>query len=132
MSAKAKEVEDKVHAATEVQRAKLEEDAAQARTAAQERSQEIRERIEKTKSDAAARWRDLQESWDRHVQQIQASVEKKRHELDVKQASKHAEVAEADAEFAVAHAMAAIEEAEYAALEALLARNAANELRTSR
>jgi hypothetical protein len=50
----------------------------------------------------------------------------------VKQASKRADVAEADAEFAVGHAMAAIEEAEYAALEAILARNAADELSTSR
>ncbi|WP_432855125.1 hypothetical protein ACQPXB_21710 [Amycolatopsis sp. CA-161197] len=125
----AKEIEDKIHSATTTQRATAEEDVARARTSAAERSQELREKIEQTKTDAASRWRDVQESWDRHVQQIRSSIGEKRHEMDVKQAAKQADLAESDAEFAVAHAMAAIEEAEYTVLEAVLARDAADKLK---
>jgi hypothetical protein len=127
MSAQAKEAEDKFHAAQTTQRAKLEEEVDKVRTATQERNTEFRARAGQTKSEVSSRWHDVQEHWDKHVQQMRSDM-KQRRQLDASGAEMHAEMAEADADFAIAFATAAIEDAEYAALEAVLAREKANKM----
>jgi len=128
MSAQAKEVEDRFHAAQSEQRAKLQQDLSRARATAEERNTELRLRGDQTKAQVSSWWRDLQLQWDKQMQQIRSNIEAKREEHDVKRAAADADAAEADAEFAISMARAAIDEAEYACLEAVLARDKANDL----
>ena len=131
MSAQAKEAEEEFRAAQSAQRVKLEEEIARVRTSAEESRSALRNRAAEAKSGVSSWWRDLQQQWERQVENIRTNVAEKREEHDAKLAAMQADVAEADAEFAVAIAQAAIEEAEYAALEAVRARDKANQLATA-
>ena len=92
-------------------------------SSAEQRSTELHERADATKSQISLWWRDLQEQWNEQVTQIRSDMDAKREEHDVKRAAARADNAEAEAEFAISIAMAAIDEAEYACMEAVVARD---------
>jgi hypothetical protein len=128
MSAQAKQVEDRYHAAQSEQRAKLEEEITNARATAERRNDDLRKHAEEAKAEVSSGWRHIQQQWDGQMREIRTHLDTKRDELDAKRAATHADNAEADAEFAISMAQAAIDEAEYACLQAVLARDKANEL----
>lgn len=125
---KAREVEGKIDTASTAERAKLEEDVERARITAEAHSEELRKKIEETKSDVASWWKDVHKAWEKRVQQIRSNIDEKRHGTDPDEAAKHADAVESDAKLAVAYATTAIKHAEHVALEAVLARDKANKL----
>jgi hypothetical protein len=75
--------------------------------------------------------RELQSSWDQHIQHVRQRIAAKRAEHDSAAADSDAEWAEADAVNAVDFAEAAVVEAEYAVLDAALARTKADAMASS-
>ena len=128
LAARAKEAQDRVAAAQAKATEDLEKDVENARTSAQAQADKLRATAEEKKGKLSVWWRDVQRSWDEHIERIRTDMETRRAEHNLDRAQTNAYNAEDDAAFAVDYAYAAIEEAEYAVLDAALARKHADEL----
>jgi hypothetical protein len=76
-----------------------------------------------------ADWRAMQAGIDKQVKAMQADMDTRKHERDVKAAGQHAEAAKARADWAASYAVAASEMARMAALDADAARREADALK---
>lgn len=131
LSQRAKEAEDHTAAARNDTREQLQAHAAQARTTAQQRREEMKARGAKTKDDLASAWASLRAHVQEQFDKIRAGLGEKRDDLDAKAAERRAERAEINAADAAYFALYAIDEAEAATLEAAEARKIADALHPS-
>ena len=127
LSARAKEAEDRVAAATTEASAELDQEVEKAGESARAQSDELRKTVEADLDAYSAWWAGVQRSWDDHIAEIRRNISDKKAEHDAKAANRRADVAENDAAFAVDFALGAIQEAEYAVLYAIQARRGAEE-----
>jgi len=104
-------------------------DAEQARAAATAAAEKVERNIKsagdsvKSAGDAAAKkWTAFQTKISNDLQSIKEGIAQKKHDLDVRQAEKHADRLEWEAGLAVDYAIAAVEQAELAVLDAVAGR----------
>ena len=128
LSVRAKQVEEHEAVAREKAKAELEQDIQAARDFSQAQAEDVRKKVDASKSEISTRWRNTQRSWSDHVAAGRIDIQEKKARLDLKMAQRDADAAEADASLAIDYAYAAIDEAEYEVLTAIFAREHADEL----
>ena len=126
MSERAKVAEDRAAAARAESREQVEARVATVKADAERRREEAQAQAAKAEDDLTAHWRSLQAGMHDHLQQIRASIDERRDDLDAKLALRRAERAEDNAADAIDFALLAIDEAEESVLEAIDARLIAN------
>ena len=129
LSVRAKHAEDAVSAAQKEAHDKVMARREQARAAATAAAEKVERNIKsagdsvKSAGDAAAKkWTALQTKISNDLQSIKEGIAQKKHDLDVRQAEKHADRLEWEAGLAVDYAIAAVEQAELAVLDAVAGR----------
>jgi len=128
LTARTKELEDRVSAANTKGKAELEKDVKNARESAQSQADALRKSAEASKGRISAWWDSVEKSWNEHLAAVRKSVQDRKAEHDLKAAQRKADQADDDASFAIDYAYAAIEEAEYAVLDAHLAHLEADDM----
>ena len=129
LSVRAKHAEDAVSAAQKEAHDKVMARREQARAAATAAAEKVERDIKsagdsvKSAGDAAAKkWTAFQTKISNDLQSIKEGIAQKKHDLDVRQAEKHADRLEWEAGLAVDYAIAAVEQAELAVLDAVAGR----------
>ena len=129
LSVRAKHAEDAVSAAQKEAHDKVMARREQARAAATAAAEKVERNIKsagdsvKSAGDAAAKkWTAFQTKISNDLQSIKEGIAQKKHDLDVRQAEKHADRLEWEAGLAVDYAIAAVEQAELAVLDAVAGR----------
>jgi len=129
LSVRAKHAEDAVSAAQKEAHDKVMARREQARAAATAAAEKVERNIKsagdsvKSAGDAAAKkWTAIQTKISNDLQSIKEGIAQKKHDLDVRQAEKHADRLEWEAGLAVDYAIAAVEQAELAVLDAVAGR----------
>ena len=129
LSVHAKHAEDAVSAAQKEAHDKVMARREQARAAATAAAEKVERNIKsagdsvKSAGDAAAKkWTAFQTKISNDLQSIKEGIAQKKHDLDVRQAEKHADRLEWEAGLAVDYAIAAVEQAELAVLDAVAGR----------
>jgi MFS family permease len=131
LSTRAKEAEDHVAAAKAKAKDDVKQDVGTARASAEAEADKLRKRADSDDAKLSAWWKDVQQSWSRHSDDVHSHFEEMKSGMDRNRAERHAEHAYDDAQFAIDFAYSAITEAEYAVLDASLARMEADELATA-
>jgi len=129
LSVRAKHAEDAASAAQKEAHDKVMARREQARAAATAAAEKVERNIKsagdsvKSAGDAAAKkWTAFQTKISNDLQSIKEGIAQKKHDLDVRQAEKHADRLEWEAGLAVDYAIAAVEQAELAVLDAVAGR----------
>jgi len=129
LSVRAKHAEDAVSAAQKEAHDKVMARREQARAAATAAAEKVERNIKsagdsvKSAGDAAAKkWTAFQTKISNDLQSIKEGIAQKKHDLDVRQAEKHADRLEWEAGLSVDYAIAAVEQAELAVLDAVAGR----------
>jgi seryl-tRNA synthetase len=125
ISTAAKEADEKIRAAGQGARKKIEEDAARARDKASQAADHLKDRAEASHDKASKHWQDVTNKWHAHVAKMRNNLKNQKAKHEAKEMKVYAEITEGYALDAIDFAEAAVYEAEYAVLDALSARIAA-------
>ena len=128
LTARAKEAEDHAAAAKAEAKSQLEQALNTSRENAETQADKLRTDAEARAGEASDRWKEIQLSWNEHLQKMRQDMDQRKATLDSAVAQDKADQAEFDAVNAIDFAYAAIAGAEYAVLDATLAREEADEL----
>jgi hypothetical protein len=128
LAVRAKQVEERVAAASQKSRAQLEADVDNARESSQAQTDALHTKAQAGKGKISAWWDKLEKSWHEHVAAVRKERQERKAAHDAKAAQHAAEKADEDASYAIDYAYAAIEEAQYAVLDAVLAHRHADDL----
>jgi hypothetical protein len=127
VSQKAKAAAEKLKSAGAQTRQQLEADADAARSKASEEADRMKGKAADTKEKASSQWQEVQAKWREHVNNARRSIQRKKYQLDAKDAASDADMAEGFAIDALTFAGVVIDEAAAAALDAMYLRIAAKE-----
>ena len=136
LSVRAKHAEDAISAAQKEAHDKVMARREQAHAAATAAAEKVERNIKsasdsvKSAGDAVTKkWTAFQTKISNDMQSIKEGIAQKKHDLDVRQAEKHADRLEWVAELSVDYAIVAVEQAELAVLDAVAGRKEAAEAR---
>ena len=110
--------ENKVAAAEQETKAKVESALQKSKADAKARQADFKDHVQQQQSEAASIWEDMQNDFTQRLQQIKNKRETEMEAREVKKARQRAEDADAYAVITIDFAMLAIDEAEVAILEA--------------
>src|SRR5215467_6117739 len=116
LSVRAKNAEDAVAAAEKEARKE------QARTAAKDATEKVKQEIKSAGDTAARNWTAVRTKVAADIDALKAGVAKAKHDLDARQAESHAERLEWEAGVAIDYAIASVEQAKLAVLDAVSGR----------
>jgi hypothetical protein len=111
--------ENKVAAAEQETKVKVEVALQKSKADANARQADFKDHIQQEQAEAVSLWEDMQNDFSQRLQQIKNKRETETEAREVKKAKQRAEDAEADAVTAIGFAILAIDEAEVAVLESL-------------
>lgn len=131
LAQRAKQAEDRAHAAASEAKDDLRSDVEQASESARKTADALAQRSDAAQARASDWWGQVRSDWAEHVATVRDNLAAKKTEHDVKRSQREADDAAADADYAVDFALSAVEEAEYAVLEATLAQVEADEVASS-
>jgi len=122
LSVRAKNAEDAVAAAEKEAHDKIEARKEQARTAAKDATEKVKQEIKSAGDTAARNWTAVRTKVAADIDALKAGVAKAKHDLDARQAESHAERLEWEAGVAIDYAIASVEQAKLAVLDAVSGR----------
>ena len=131
LSVRAKNAEDAVAAAEKEAHDKIEARKEQARTAAKDATEKVKQEIKSAGDTAARNWTAVRTKVAADIDALKAGVTKAKHDLDTRQAESHAERLEWEAGVAIDYAIASVEQAKLAVLDAVSGRADAERTKTS-
>jgi len=131
LSVRAKNAEDAVAAAEKEAHDKIEARKDQARTAAKDATEKVKQEIKSAGDTAARNWTAVRTKVAADIDALKAGVAKAKHDLDARQAESHAERLEWEAGVAIDYAIASVEQAKLAVLDAVSGRADAERTKTS-
>ena len=131
LSVRAKNAEDAVAAAEKEAHDKIEARKEQARTAAKDATEKVKQEIKSAGDTAARNWTAVRTKVAADIDALKAGVAKAKHDLDARQAESHAERLEWEAGVAIDYAIASVEQAKLAVLDAVSGRADAERTKTS-
>ena len=131
LSVRAKNAEDAVAAAEKEAHDKIEARKEQARTAAKNATEKVKQEIKSAGDTAARNWTAVRTKVAADIDALKAGVTKAKHDLDTRQAESHAERLEWEAGVAIDYAIASVEQAKLAVLDAVSSRADAERTKTS-
>jgi len=131
LSVRAKNAEDAVAAAEKEAHDKIEARKEQARTAAKNATEKVKQEIKSAGDTAARNWTAVRTKVAADIDALKAGVTKAKHDLDTRQAESHAERLEWEAGVAIDYAIASVEQAKLAVLDAVSGRVDAERTKTS-
>jgi len=131
LSVRAKNAEDAVAAAEKEAHDKIEARKEQARTAAKNATEKVKQEIKSAGDTAARNWTAVRTKVAADIDALKAGVTKAKHDLDTRQAESHAERLEWEAGVAIDYAIASVEQAKLAVLDAVSGRADAERTKTS-
>ena len=114
--------ENKVAAAEQGSKEKIEVSIKHSKEAAKARQESFKNNIRQTNAAMASHWEELQDDYNQKIQQIKNKMETEKEARELKKAMKRADEAESCAETSIMFVDLAIDEAEIAILEAIDAR----------
>lgn len=131
LSVRAKNAEDAVAAAEKEAHDKIEARKEQARTAAKDATEKVKQEIKSAGDTAARNWTAVRTKVAADIDALKAGVTKAKHDLDTRQAESHAERLEWEAGVAIDYAIASVEQAKLAVLDAVSSRAEAERAKAS-
>ncbi|HKD27569.1 MAG TPA: hypothetical protein VKC66_16920 [Xanthobacteraceae bacterium] len=131
LSVRAKNAEDAVAAAEKEAHDKIEARKEQARAAAKNATEKVKQEIKSAGDTAARNWTAVRTKVAADIDALKAGVAKAKHDLDARQAESHAERLEWEAGVAIDYAIASVEQAKLAVLDAVSSRTDAERTKTS-
>lgn len=131
LSVRAKNIENEMAAAETEARGKIAARREAARATATAAVEKVGQEIKTIKDNTTASWSAARTKVDADMDALKAKVSRVKHDLDVKQATTHADLLEDEAAFAVDYAIASVEQANLAVLDAIEARLQAEEAGTA-
>ena len=131
LSVRAKNAEDAVAAAEKEAHDKIEARKEQARAAAKNATEKVKQEIKSAGDTAARNWTAVRTKVAADIDALKAGVAKAKHDLDARQAESHAERLEWEAGVAIDYAIASVEQAKLAVLDAVSGRADAERTKTS-
>jgi hypothetical protein len=111
--------ENKVTAAEQESKEKVQASILKARTDAKDRQDAFKARVEAKQADSASQWEDLRADYNQKVLKIKGKIETEKEAHEAKKARRRADFLASYAEDAIWFAWLAIDEAEVAVLEAI-------------
>jgi hypothetical protein len=111
--------EKEAEAAEQASKAKVEASLQKSKAEAKARQESFKADVKKKQAATAMHWQELQDNYNKKVQQIKQNITTEKEAHEVKQARHRADDAESYAEAAIDFAMMAVDEAEVAVLEAI-------------
>ena len=121
LSERVASVEDKVRAAEQESRDKLQASIEGAKADAKTRQDAFKAQVTTKQAAAAKQWEELQTGYNQKVQEIKSKIEADKDAHEAKRARRGADALAADARDLIAFAVLAIDDAELALLEAIAA-----------
>jgi hypothetical protein len=131
LSVRAKNAEDAVAAAAKEAHGKIETRKEQARAAAAKATEKVDQEIRSAGDKAIRNWTAVRAKVAADIDHLKAGVARAKHELDAKQAERHAERLEWEAGVAIDYAIASVEQAKLAVLDAVSSRVEADQAKAS-
>jgi hypothetical protein len=131
LSVRAKNAEDAVAAAAKEAHGKIETRKEQARAAAAKATEKVDQEIRSAGDKAIRNWTAVRAKVAADIDHLKAGVARAKHELDAKQAERHAERLEWEAGVAIDYAIASVEQAKLAVLDAVSSRVEADQAEAS-